>query len=198
MVASAATCPNEALRSGSSSANLPDCRAYEQTSPTNKNGLDITGIYPVVKSSPSGDRVSFAATNGLPGGAGAQEVPLYLATRGAANWTTQGILAPESTGPNGHVIGWTPDFSQVFDRAQTLDGPPTAALLSRSSLDGSLTTILPHTAQLGSGGVEYAGSSADNFRSTAPISAPNRTTRRRSSASFRTSACRLKTTAVGG
>ncbi len=163
MPASAATCPNESLRSAPS-LNLPDCRAYEQASPTNKNGLDITGIYPVVKSSPGGDRVSFAATNGLPGGTGAQEVPLYLATRGATNWTTQGILAPESTGPNGHVIGWTPDFSQVFDRAQTLDGPPTAALLSRSSLDGSLTTILPYSAELGSGGIEYAGSSADNSK----------------------------------
>src|SRR4029077_3175168 len=33
-------CPNQALRTGPG-ANLPDCRAYEQASPTNKHGADI-------------------------------------------------------------------------------------------------------------------------------------------------------------
>jgi virginiamycin B lyase len=152
-------CPNDSFRAGHPSANLPDCRAYEQASPKDKNGLDVSGTYPTVKASPNGDRVSFAAANGIPGAEGAQDFPLYLSTRDGAGWSTQGLFPPESTGESAKVIGWLPDFSQVFDSAIKFTAPPTATIVARSSTDGSLATIVPHEAFFAHLGI--AGASAD-------------------------------------
>jgi hypothetical protein len=155
-------CSNDPLRIGAPSAALPDCRAYEQASPVDKNGLDASGSDPTVRASVNGDRISFAASNGVPGGQGAQEIPLYLASRGAGGWSTQGILPPESSGQKARILGWTPDFSDVFSRSQTFNENPTATFLARSSVDGSLTPIVPSTtAELTP---SFAGASADGSK----------------------------------
>lgn len=86
----AATCctPARAL-----SDPLPDGRAYELVSPSDKNGGDITGDGHMVVASASGDaveyssRASFADTAGT-GGAGQTQ---YVARRSAAGWTTHAI-----------------------------------------------------------------------------------------------------------
>ena len=82
-------CANDSLRNGASAA-LSDCRAYEQASPVDKNGGDVTGTVTSAKSSVEGDRVLFEAYSALPGGEGAQEFdPPYLATRGAGGWSSR-------------------------------------------------------------------------------------------------------------
>ena len=107
-------CPNDALRSGEyapfghPAALLPDCRSYEQASPVNKDGGDIQGERALVKASPEGDTVSFGSTFGLPGGEGAQALPTYLASRGAGDWSTRGLLPPPSAGERAWVMGWSP------------------------------------------------------------------------------------------
>src|SRR5918993_1242539 len=63
--ASAAPCPNDALRQGPGS-HLPNCRAYEQVSPVDKNGGDIIGTStapPIRSKSVSylGDRIMFTS-----------------------------------------------------------------------------------------------------------------------------------------
>lgn len=166
-----APCPNEEFRTGElsppshPSAALPDCRAYEQASPVDKNGLDVTGTYPTTKASIDGEAVIYAADSPIPGATGAQDIPLYLSRRGNSDWSTQGLLPPASAGGRAAIAGWTPDFAQVFDRALLFTEPETVGFFSRSSVDGSLTPIVPY---LDLGGSEtpyhYAGVSADGSK----------------------------------
>ncbi len=139
-----ASCPNDALRTGGPSAALPDCRAYEQASPVEKNGLDATGTVPFVKATPSGDRISFGAANGIPGAEGGQELPVYLASRAPAGWSSQGLLPSTSVGLEAHILGWLPDFSEVFSETHTAESFQGGALYARSSSDGSLFPIIPY------------------------------------------------------
>jgi hypothetical protein len=147
-------CPNDAFRTGQyaplgdPSAKLPDCRAYEQASPIEKNGQDVRGTLDLARASLGGDAVTFSTTNGIPGGQGGQELPTYLSSRGSGNWSTQGILPPQSVGGEAAILGWTPSFSQFFSVANRFLEGGGSALLSRSSADQSLTTIAPYTAGL--------------------------------------------------
>jgi hypothetical protein len=160
-------CPNDAYRAGAlsppdhPSASLPDCRAYEQASPTDKNGGDVTGIVSALKASSSGDAVTFLTYSGIPGGEGGQEFPLYLARRGGADWSSQGMLPPSAIGERAFVEGWTPDFSEVFSETSRLNEPE-STFLARAA-DGSLATIAPYGSGLSQPFLEpsYAGASAD-------------------------------------
>ncbi|HEU4707522.1 MAG TPA: hypothetical protein VFS64_10060 [Solirubrobacterales bacterium] len=141
---------------------LPDDRAYEQASPLNKDGSDLTGTPSFVKAAASGNAISFGATSGIPGGVGAQQLPYYLATRmgegAGASWLTQGLLPPaDSGGQNAGLIGWTTDFSRVYQKAVHFDPSETAALLE-SRPGGATTEVTPFVA-----GARYAfaGASAD-------------------------------------
>ncbi|HEY2335162.1 MAG TPA: hypothetical protein VGH58_09170 [Solirubrobacterales bacterium] len=175
-------CSNDAYRSGAGAA-LPDCRAYEQASPVDKNFGDVTGSIEQTRASVEGNRVSFAATSPIPGGEGSGTFdPLYLATRGPNGWSTQGMLPPEREGGVARVSSWTPDFAHVFSWARALTQPERTTLLERSTISSSLTTIVPHTAGFSEPAV--AGSSADGsvvfFENTgaplvpeAPDSKPN-------------------------
>ena len=165
-------CPNDAFRTNQPSAALPDCRAYEQASPVGKNGVDALDQKTYARTSSDGERVVFVSTSSIPGGEGAQELPIYLGSRGTDNWSTQGVLPPESAGTNAYVLGWTPDMGSVFDSAaKPVSGGFDSTFLSRSSPDGSLTPIVPYGSNLGSLGVNiyeglksavFAGTSADN------------------------------------
>jgi hypothetical protein len=93
---------------------LPDGRSYEQVSPVGKNGADVdpaTGMAAV-----DGNRFFFVSKGsfaGQPTSLSTEYSP-YLATRGPAGWTTEGISLP-----NGHLTlgnagyqGFTPDLSK--------------------------------------------------------------------------------------
>src|ERR1700678_412122 len=74
-------CPNEQLREQDGySLQLPDCRAYEQISPVDKNFTDALGEADVVQSSPSGDGVTFFSDTPFPGVLSATGPSLYLST----------------------------------------------------------------------------------------------------------------------
>ena len=138
-------CANDAFRTGPG-ANLPDCRAYEQASPIDKNGGDVTDTGSVARSSVSGDRVSFVSTSPLPGGeSGAEFYPPSLASRGAGGWSTQGLLPPQKEGQFANVNSWTPDFSEVYAWARRMATPHVTTLLVRSSANGSVRTMVPHS-----------------------------------------------------
>jgi hypothetical protein len=88
-------CPNEQLRQRDGYAlALPDCRAYEQVSPVDKNFTDALGEADVVQSSPSGDGVTFFSAAPFPGVQSATGHSLYLSTRAGGEWSTQGLVPP--------------------------------------------------------------------------------------------------------
>ena len=114
-------------------AGLPDQRAYEQVSPLDKDGGDITGTVVSLKASADGEHVTFRSSSGVPGGEGAQDLPLYLASRGNEEWSSQGLLPPGGLAPKASVIGWLPDFSETYAEATKFGLPPTFGLFGRSS-----------------------------------------------------------------
>jgi hypothetical protein len=170
-------CGNDAFRSGpfappgEPSAVLPDCRAYEQATPTDKDGGDAIGSLPLLKASLDGGRATFATTAGIPGGLGAQEIPLFRADRAAAAWSTLGLQPPGAEAQRAVIKGWLPDLSLFFVAATRFGTPNTTALLATGSGGASLqiTPFVPGAVSIYS----YVGASADGskivFESTAQL-----------------------------
>ncbi len=98
---------------------LPDCRAYEQVSPVDKNFTDALGEADAVQSSPSGDGVTFFSAAPFPGVLSATGPSLYLGTRAGGEWSTQGLVpptVPRSQPEHGSasVLGLTEDLSTAI------------------------------------------------------------------------------------
>ncbi len=139
---------------------LPDGRAYEQASPVNKNAGDVRGSVAWVRASITGDAISYLSLSGMPGAEGAQEIPPYLSSRGADNWSTQGLMPAATVASKINVKGWTPDFSEVYSLASFIAGPQGFALLARSSADASLDEVVPYGSGL-KDQLSFAGASPD-------------------------------------
>jgi hypothetical protein len=106
-------CANRAFRTGVGSA-LPDCRAYEQASPVDKNGGSVFGGIGLVQASVSGDRVTFKAPSGLPTTGGTSSFPLYVASRGADGWSTANTLPLGEPGQFFRLLGWDAELTSAI------------------------------------------------------------------------------------
>jgi hypothetical protein len=157
-------CANDALRTGPS-AHLPDCRAYEQASPIDKNGVDLWSRAEQRAVSVNGDAVAFMSDVGIPGAEGEQNIPTFLASRGPgeSGWSTQGVLPPASAGQDAHVVGWTPDLSQFYSTATRKEAEPSeSTLLARASAGGALAMLAPYASGPDSGiGYFIAGTAGE-------------------------------------
>jgi hypothetical protein len=90
-IAVAEGCPNAAIRTGPS-ASLPDCRAYEQVTPVNKNGgvfeaQMLSGIGSDTGGAPTVVLRSLAAIAGIESSVGLYGA-IYSTTRTASGWLT--------------------------------------------------------------------------------------------------------------
>jgi hypothetical protein len=164
--ARAQACPNEQLRGQDGYAlALPDCRAYEQVSPADKNFTDALGEANVVQSSPSADGVTFFSDAPFPGVLSATGPSLYLTTRTGGEWSTQGLVPP--TAPRslpGHgsasVLGLTEDLSEAIVNTEPglqAGMPPGRYSYLRDSATGSFHL-------LGPGVVTFADATPDGSR----------------------------------
>ena len=155
--ARAAGCPNEQLREQDGYAlRLPDCRAYEQASPLDKNFADALGEADAVQSSPSGEVVTFFSIVPFPGVLSAASIPTYLSSRGAGEWSTQG-LAPPANHPTaeGSEEGLTEGLTEDLSGALILVEPGLEAGMMpgrysylRDSATGSFRLLAPGIAKL--------------------------------------------------
>jgi hypothetical protein len=146
---------------GASIEGLSDGRAYEQVSPVNKDAVDALSTYAFAKAASSGGAATFLSTSGVPGGVGAQELPIYLGARGSSDWSTQGLLPPANLGQRARVIGWLPDFSEFIDTATKFGNPRSTALLTRPSDGGPLREIVPYTNKAAYSYVGASGNGAE-------------------------------------
>jgi hypothetical protein len=156
--------------SGEPSASLPDGRAYEQATPVDKDGGDAVGEQALTKAAADGEGITFGSTFGIPGGVGAQGLPLYLGSRhGTAGWSTQGLFPPAELGQRAVVEGWLPDFSETFAEATKLGNPLQRAFFALSTTGKAPTMIAPY---VNKAGYFFAGTSKDGstvaFESNAP------------------------------
>jgi hypothetical protein len=106
-----AACPNEAFRIGAS-ANLPDCRAYEQVTPVVKGGGDTSAI----AAADDGETVMFGAYGAFTGPSGGNfgKAFPFLAHRTDSGWQTHSV-APSATAYEGPTVrDVSPDLSHYL------------------------------------------------------------------------------------
>jgi hypothetical protein len=122
-------CSNEALRVEQVSTFLPDCRAYEQVSPVDKDESDVKNDfkdgYMHQQASVDGERVFYESIGAFPESPKNTLYTQYLASRGASGWSTQAVDLPtrEVNEPGENVDEYTlvplsPDLSTGLIRSE--------------------------------------------------------------------------------
>jgi hypothetical protein len=124
----AASCPNEALRTGAS-ANLPDCRGYEQLTPVDKEGARDLFTYGVAIQAglavgEDGEHAVLEAETDWGSGPAAGQGPYFFAREAGNRWRMTAASTQPETGVNRvHPDLFSPDleslaFSSSFATSQ--------------------------------------------------------------------------------
>jgi hypothetical protein len=163
----AGACPNEALRAESNvdpitgttfSEELPECRAFEQATPSFKTG----GGTGEVGASTDGNRLAFFSSTGFADPPAQSAVTnSYLAERTELGWTTTPLALPAPEWEQTSFIDATSDLSRFAYLAGYTDRHGGRLVLREP--DGKLTTVSP-LLPLSSAGPPvptYGGSTAD-------------------------------------
>jgi hypothetical protein len=119
-------CPNEQLRAANGSAQLPDCRAYELVTPSDKLGAFGTGStdelqpeLPVVSVSGDGQHLYYRATTQGPFGDASNGLRgAFAAARASGGWSSTWVGAPvpehPAVGDAFEVVAGSSTFSTLF------------------------------------------------------------------------------------
>jgi Tol biopolymer transport system component len=166
-----ATCPNDKLRSETSSEALGECRAYEMVTAPAKNGGDTAAL----TSSPDGNRLAYYSTASFAGLEAASTVNSYVAQRGAGGWATHPMLPKIGAEVANQALvtiyrpaDFTEDLSESIALSRGAAAEPSEQNIFTMNLDGSETWLSAPTLTETSTGEElhiaaksYAGRSAD-------------------------------------
>jgi hypothetical protein len=135
--AAAESCANAQFRSGPSE-HLPDCRAYEQVSPVEKDGQDAVTLQPLRPAQASACEpgepctVAYMNVGAAFGGAQGNDFPnAYLSTRGAGGWRTTALTPPTPQPPTNGKAGVAYAFSE--DLSQTVLRVPLQQLTANAT-----------------------------------------------------------------
>jgi hypothetical protein len=119
------TCPNATIRAQQHAAELPDCRAYEQVSPPERNGAPIIGSSDhEARWQAASDGNSVIYTSGgvfADAQTGGSVVFPYLSARSQGGWSTRSLLPPQAPGSILPFIP-TPAFSTDLSKGILFDG----------------------------------------------------------------------------
>jgi hypothetical protein len=89
------SCPNETLRVENNSTKLPECRAYEQVSPVDKNGYDAginsVGATPFYTAGEAGGAIAFESFGAFGDTVAAPFLNDFLSRRTASGWITHNL-----------------------------------------------------------------------------------------------------------
>jgi hypothetical protein len=127
-------CANEALRRQNNSTALPDCRAYEQVSPTDKVGFDAISRlaelqYPT-HVAPSGEAIVYMGNGPFANARSSLRPTAHLSARTGDGWQTSDVSPPTSqvspVGGGSPYLNFSEDLSQwtVEVAGQALAGLP--------------------------------------------------------------------------
>ncbi len=143
-------CDNaEFRRSGTPSAALPNCRAYERVSPAETGGGSVVSAYDLAR--PDGDAVTYAAETGFGDQQSLGLSGAYMAKRSdSEGWVTSGIQPPAKWSQNASgIAGWlppaiAPQFDDVYGSFTDISVPgagTSGSTLVHRSPDGAWNTI---------------------------------------------------------
>ncbi|HEY2766965.1 MAG TPA: hypothetical protein VGI76_01835 [Solirubrobacteraceae bacterium] len=180
------TCVNADVRGRQFSSYLPDCRAYEMVSPTDKEGGNIAADPGATQSTPDGEAIKYDSLTAFGDAAGIQTQGAEYISRRAADgsgWTTHGINPEQNSQVSSTVfvtsqyLGFSEDLSKgvYFGISPVLAGHPnvekTANLYLRTDMlapPGSYELLSDAVSELPARGwssqireMGFAGASAD-------------------------------------
>ncbi|HWI95511.1 MAG TPA: hypothetical protein VNS60_05530 [Solirubrobacterales bacterium] len=120
-------CGNASIRALQGSASLPNCRAYEEASPPDKNGTDVKDN-DSVQAAASGGGAVFSSLGSFADSPSGTVLSYYRTERAAQGWTVHGI-SPPVLPQGGRVLSTSmmavsPDLSTMVMRSYP--APPSA------------------------------------------------------------------------
>jgi hypothetical protein len=186
-------CPNEAIREAQHATFLPECRAYERVSPSDKNGGDIMADAGRTQIATDGSAARFSSLAAFGDAIGTSVATDYMSLRGTSDWTTHAItprqdpttfqplargfqslyLGVSSDLSKGAFVGWSPvtddpNVAQVGNM-YLRDDPKTAGagsyqLLTACPLcEATNTPLPPLLANINGGGLPRFEGASGDF-----------------------------------